>query len=231
MPTLEELSAAIIACRRCPRLVAWREQVAAEKRRSYHNQEYWGRPLPGFGDPVTRLLIVGLAPAAHGGNRTGRMFTGDRSADALFISLHRAGFANQATSRHRDDGLRLSDAYITAAVRCAPPANRPTPQELRTCQPFLEQEMALLSNVRLVVALGQIAFGACLRLAAGRGFALPRPLPRFGHGLEYRLADGWPLLLVSYHPSRQNTQTGRLTQDMLDAVFLRAREVVEGVEA
>jgi uracil-DNA glycosylase family 4 len=224
--TLEELNNEVIACRRCPRLVEWRERVAREKKRAYRDEEYWGRPLPSFGDAAAHLLIIGLAPAAHGGNRTGRMFTGDSSADALFIALHAAGFANQTTSRHRGDGLRLADAYITAAVRCAPPANKPTAEEMRACQPYLEQEIALLPNVRVVVALGKIAFDAYLRVAARRGLALPRPLPRFGHALEYRLATDWPLLLTSYHPSRQNTQTGRLTQEMLDSVFLRVRSLI-----
>jgi len=220
------LHRAVIACQSCPRLVAWREQAAHEKRRAYRSDDYWGRPLPGWGDPAARLLIVGLAPAAHGGNRTGRMFTGDRSADVLFVSLHGAGFASQTTSRHRNDGLALTDAYITAAVRCAPPGNRPTPEELRACQPWLEQEVALLPHVRVVVALGKIAFDAFLRVLAGQGIILPRPLPRFGHCVEHRL-PGAPVLLASYHPSQQNTQTGRLTQEMLNAVFWRARELVQ----
>lgn len=223
---LDNLNREVIACRRCARLVAWREQVAREKRRAYRDDEYWGKPLPGWGDPQAHLLIVGLAPAAHGGNRTGRMFTGDSSADALFIALYRAGFANQPTSRHRNDGLMLRDAYITAVVRCAPPANRPTPAELHNCQSFLEREMALLEQVQVVVALGQIAFTGYLRAVAARGPSLPQPLPRFGHGQQYHLADGLPVLLASYHPSRQNTQTGRLTQAMLDAVFLQARQII-----
>ncbi len=226
MSALDDLNNEVVSCRRCPRLVEWRERTAREKKRAYRIEGYWGRPLPGFGDPQARLLIVGLAPAAHGGNRTGRMFTGDRSAEVLFISLQRAGFANQATSRHRGDGLALHDAYISAAARCAPPGNHPTPAELAACQSYLQQEIALLSDVRVVVVLGKIAFGAYLRIAAARGVALPRPLPRFGHNNAYRLATGLPLLLTSYHPSRQNTQTGRLTQAMLDAVFLRAREVI-----
>jgi uracil-DNA glycosylase family 4 len=226
MTALDTLNEQIISCRRCPRLVEWRERVAVEKKRAYRNEEYWGRPLPGLGDPQARLLIIGLAPAAHGGNRTGRMFTGDRSADVLFIALHRAGFASQATSRHRGDGLALCDVYITAAARCAPPANHPTPDELRNCQAWMEQEIALLPTLRVVVALGQIAFAAYLRLIERRGLQLPRPLPLFGHNREHHLADGWPLLISSYHPSRQNTQTGRLTQDMLDAVFLRARDAL-----
>jgi uracil-DNA glycosylase family 4 len=223
---LAGLSEKVIACRLCPRLVAWRELVAREKKRAYRQDDYWGKPLPGWGDAQARLLIIGLAPAAHGGNRTGRMFTGDKSADTLFIALHRAGFANQETSRRRNDGLTLHDAYITAAVRCAPPDNKPTPHELHTCQPWLEQEMTLLPRVRLIVALGQIAFNAYLRVATQQGLALPRPLPRFGHALEYRLAPAWPIVLTAYHPSRQNTQTGRLTQEMLDAVFLHARDLI-----
>lgn len=224
---LDQLHAEIIACRRCPRLTEWREQTAIVRKRAYRNEEYWGKALPGFGDAHARLLIIGLAPAAHGGNRTGRMFTGDRSADALFIALHDAGFANQPTSRHRQDGLALKDAFITAAARCAPPANRPTPEELRACQPYLEQEIALLPNVQIVVALGRIAFDAYGRLLTRQGVALPRPLPRFGHGLLYRLDSRLPVLLTSYHPSRQNTQTGRLTQAMLNSVFARARDLIE----
>ena len=228
MTELEVLNTEVIACRRCPRLVEWRERVAIQKKRAYRDEEYWGRPLPGFGDPAARLLIVGLAPAAHGGNRTGRMFTGDKSADVLFIALNAAGFANQSTSRRRGDGLALSDAYITAAARCAPPANRPTPQEMDNCRPYMQREMAILPNIKVVVLLGHIAFDSYLRAVAALGMRLPRPLPRFGHALEYRLAPHGPLLLTCYHPSRQNTQTGRLTQDMLDAVFLRARALVGG---
>jgi uracil-DNA glycosylase len=223
---LDDLNEEVVSCRRCPRLVAWREQVAREKKRAYSNEEYWGRPLPGFGDPAARLLIVGLAPAAHGGNRTGRMFTGDRSADVLFISLQRAGFANQETSRHRADGLELRDAYITAVGRCAPPGNKPTPEELHNCQPFFERNIALLPQVEVVVLLGKIAFDAYLRTRAAIGQPLPRPLPAFGHNLEYRLSPASPAVLTSYHPSRQNTQTGRLTQEMLDAVFRRARKII-----
>jgi uracil-DNA glycosylase family 4 len=227
MSTLNDLNDAVISCRRCPRLVEWRERVAREKKRAYRDEEYWGRPLAGWGDPQARLLIVGLAPAAHGGNRTGRMFTGDRSADVLFIALHRAGFANQETSRHRGDGLQVHDAYITAAARCAPPGNHPTPDELRACQPWMEQEIGLLPTHKVVVTLGQIGYAAYLRAAEHMGLVLPRPLPLFGHNKVYRLADNWPLLITSYHPSRQNTQTGRLTQEMLDAVFLRAREMIK----
>lgn len=231
MSALDDLNTAVISCRRCPRLVEWRERVAQEKKRAYRHEDYWGRPLPGLGDPRARLLIVGLAPAAHGGNRTGRMFTGDSSADVLFIALHRAGFANQPMSLYRGDGLLLHDAYITAAARCAPPGNHPTPDELRACQPWLEQEITLLPTIRVVVTLGQIAFAAYLRTAEHLGLHLPRPLPLFGHNRAYRLGVGWPLVITSYHPSRQNTQTGRLTQEMLDAVFLRARdEILEHME-
>lgn len=231
MTTLAELNEQLIACRRCPRLVEWRERVAREKKRAYRDDVYWGRPLPGLGDAAARLLIVGLAPAAHGGNRTGRMFTGDSSADSLFIALHAAGFANQTTSRHRGDGLALHDAYITAAVHCAPPDNSPTPEEIRTCQFWLEQEFALLPRPRVVVTLGHIAYTAYLRVAERQGQVVPRPRPPFGHNCAYQLADGGPLLITCYHPSRQNTQTGRLTQEMLNAVFLRARRVLDGAPA
>jgi uracil-DNA glycosylase len=221
---LDRLTARLVRCRACPRLVAHRERVARERVARFRGQAYWGRPVPGFGDPAARLLVVGLAPAAHGGNRTGRIFTGDESGNWLFAALHRAGFANQATSLHRGDGLLLHDAYITQAARCAPPGNHPTPDELRACQPWMQQEIRLLSSVKVVVTLGQIGFAAYLRTVEQMGLVLPRPLPLFGHNKAYRLADDWPLLVTSYHPSRQNTQTGRLTQEMLDAVFLRVRE-------
>jgi len=220
--TLPQLQEEIVACRRCPRLVAHREQIAREKKRQYRQWEYWGKPMPSFGDPRARVLVVGLAPAAHGGNRTGRMFTGDKSGDFLYQTLYRFGFANQPTARHREDGLRLSDLYITAVVRCAPPGNRPTREELANCHPYFLQELELLQNVKVVVALGQIAFDACLKAFQQRGLFLPRPKPTFGHGRVYSLADG-PLLVASYHPSRQNTQTGRLTQKMFDAVFEEVR--------
>ena len=214
----------IVACRACPRLVAWREQVAREKRAAYRDWEYWGRPVPGFGDPGARLVIVGLAPAAHGANRTGRVFTGDRSGDWLFGALHRAGFANQPTAEHRDDGLELLDAYVLAAVRCAPPKNRPTTEERDQCRPYLERELALLPNRRVLLALGGWALGV---LASVEDL---RPRPKFGHGAEFDLGDGGTLL-CSYHPSQQNTFTGRLTQPMFDAVFTRARELVGGAPA
>jgi uracil-DNA glycosylase family 4 len=196
--------------------------MAREKVRRYRDVEYWGRPVPGFGDPAARLLVVGLAPAAHGGNRTGRIFTGDRSGDFLYRALHRAGFANQPTSTDRDDGLRLSDCYITAAARCAPPENKPSPTELRRCRPFLLEELALLQHVQVIVALGQIAHQACLQALEASGVGLPSPRPRFGHGQVACLQEGL-VLLASYHPSQQNTQTGRLTDAMFQQIFQTAR--------
>jgi uracil-DNA glycosylase family 4 len=219
-----ELETQICACRRCPRLVAWREQVARERRAAFADQQYWGRPVPGFGDPAARVLLLGLAPAAHGANRTGRMFTGDRSGDFLFAALWRTGFANQPESRMRGDGLELNGAWVTAAVRCAPPANRPTPAEREQCLPWSVQEMRLLSDVRVVVCLGAFAWDAALRLTAalaGPGFVRPRPRPRFGHGAE--LAGERYALIGCYHPSQQNTFTGKLTEPMIDAVLERAR--------
>jgi uracil-DNA glycosylase family 4 len=213
----------VTACRRCPRLVDWREEVARVKRASFADQDYWGRPVPGFGDPRARLLVVGLAPAAHGGNRTGRIFTGDRSGDWLFAALHRAGFANQPTSVARDDGLELRDMFVAAAVRCAPPANRPLPSERDNCLPYLVRELELLSRVRVIICLGSFAWDAALRLLAARGVPAPRPRPRFGHAAEAML--GSYRLLGSYHPSQQNTFTGKLTEAMFDAVFERAREL------
>lgn len=220
---LEGLQKEVIACRQCPRLVAWRERVAREKRARYRAEAYWGRPLPSFGDPAARVLVIGLAPAAHGGNRTGRMFTGDGSADWLARALHVAGFANQPTSRRRDDGFALTDAYITAAVRCAPPANKPTRQEFANCHPYLVRELGLLARIRVVVALGRLAFDGFLAACPALGIHLPRPRPQFGHGRVHRLG---PLTLIaSYHPSQQNTQTGRLTTAMLHRVFRRARRL------
>ncbi|HEX7290439.1 MAG TPA: uracil-DNA glycosylase [Conexibacter sp.] len=222
---LAALDAEVVACRRCPRLVDWRERVAAEKRAAFADQRYWGRPITGFGDPAARILVLGLAPAAHGGNRTGRVFTGDRSGDWLFASMWRCGLANQPQSVSRDDGLELRGAYVTAAVRCAPPANKPLPAERDACFPYLVRELELLRDVRVVVCLGGFAWEAALRArAAVRGEPPPRPKPRFGHGAELR-APGRLALLGCYHPSQQNTFTGRLTEPMTDAVFLRAREL------
>jgi uracil-DNA glycosylase len=218
---LGRVAAEVTRCRRCPRLVAWRELVAREKRAAFRDQEYWGRPVPGFGDPAARLLLVGLAPAAHGGNRTGRIFTGDRSGDWLFASLHRTSFANQPRSVHRDDGLALRDCYITAPVKCAPPDNKPLPEERDDCAPWLDAELALLPTIRVVVALGAYAWDVALR-----HLGPVRPKPRFAHAAEAAL-PGDRVLLGSYHVSQQNTQTGRLTAGMLDAVFQRARELLE----
>jgi uracil-DNA glycosylase len=208
------------ACRRCPRLVAWRERVAVERRAAFAGERYWGRPVAGFGDPSAGVLIVGLAPAAHGGNRTGRIFTGDRSGDFLFGALYRAGMANQPTSVARHDGLRLTGAYVAAVVRCAPPANRPAPDERDACLPYLVRELALLPELRVVLALGAFAWDGALRALEGAGHATPRPRPRFGHGSE--AAVGPYVLLGSFHPSQQNTFTGKLTPAMLDAVLVRA---------
>ena len=215
---LGALSVRIASCRLCPRLVKHREASAADPPRRYRGEEYWARPLPGFGDPEARVLIVGLAPAAHGGNRTGRMFTGDRSGDWLFRALHEAGLANQPTSVHAGDGLRLTGAYITAALRCAPPANQPRPIEMRRCQPYLLEELTLLKDVRVVVALGKIGWDAYLRARRAAGLPLPRPLPRFGHAARSAMPDG-TVLLGSFHPSQQNTFTGKLTRPMLRYVF------------
>jgi uracil-DNA glycosylase family 4 len=212
---LEVLAREITSCRSCPRLVAWREQVAIERRAAFRHEVYWGRPVPGFGDPDATTIVVGLAPAAHGANRTGRVFTGDRSGDWLFAALHRAGYANQPESRTADDGLRLRGAWVAAAVRCAPPANRPTPDERDRCLPYLRRELDLLSHGRVLVALGQFAFDVVCRLEG------VRPRPRFGHGVE--VAAGTRTVIGCYHPSQQNTFTGRLTEPMLDAVLGRAR--------
>jgi uracil-DNA glycosylase family 4 len=209
-------------CVRCPRLVAWREAVAREKRASFADETYWGRPVPGFGDPDAKLLVLGLAPAAHGGNRTGRVFTGDRSGDWLYRALHRAGYANQPTSTHTDDGLRLNDAYITAVVKCAPPANKPLPQERDNCLPYLLDEIRLLENLRVIVCLGSFAWDGALRALAQLGHTT-KPKPKFGHLSEAIV--GPYTLLGSYHPSQQNTFTGKLTEPMLDAVFAGARSL------
>ncbi len=218
MSDLSALEAEVIACRRCPRLVAWREEVARVKRAAFIDEEYWGRPLPGFGDPEARVLVLGLAPAAHGGNRTGRIFTGDRSGDWLFAALWRAGYANQPQSVSRDDGLALRDCFVAAAVRCAPPANRPLPSERDNCLPYAARELELLGRLRAIVCLGGFAWDAALRLLGP-----VRPRPKFGHGAEAVVAKY--TLLGCYHPSQQNTFTGKLTEPMLDDVFTRAREL------
>jgi uracil-DNA glycosylase family 4 len=217
MDSLQRVHDEVVDCFKCPRLVAWREEVAREKRASFREQSYWGRPVPGFGDPAARLVIVGLAPAAHGGNRTGRIFTGDRSGDWLYRSLYRTGFASQPTSVSKDDGLRLTDAYIAAAVRCAPPANKPLPEERANCLPYLGRELRLL-DWRVVVALGAFAMQAIASLLE------LRPRPRFGHGVEVAL-PGDRTLLCSFHPSQRNTFTGLLTEQMFDGIFLRAAEL------
>jgi uracil-DNA glycosylase len=220
---LRELEREVVSCRRCPRLVAWREEVARVKRASYAGEEYWAKPLPGFGDPDAKVLLLGLAPAAHGGNRTGRIFTGDRSGDWLFGALYRTAFANQPSSVSRDDGLRLTGAYVTAAVRCAPPANRPLPTERDNCLPYLVRELSLLEAVRVIVTLGSFAWDAALRAVRAVGEPIPKPRPRFGHGATAEI--GRFTLLGCYHPSQQNTFTGKLTAPMIDAVLTRAREL------
>jgi uracil-DNA glycosylase family 4 len=220
-----QLNAEIVACTACSRLVQWREKVAQEKRRAFRDWDYWGRPVPGFGDRQARLVIIGLAPAAHGANRTGRMFTGNGSGDTLTAALHRAGFANQPTSRHREDGLHLQDAFLTAVARCAPPKNKPTREEMDNCQGYLVRELALLSSTRVVLTLGRIAFDRYRRLLQKQSASLPRL--GFHHGVCYRLEPPLPALVVSYHPSRQNTQTGRLTEEMLDGVFGQVRRLLD----
>lgn len=220
--TWQELDSQLADCRLCPRLTAWREEMARLKRRAYRDWDYWGKPVPGFGDRAGRVLVVGLAPGAHGSNRTGRMFTGDASGDFLYPALHKAGFANQADSAERGDGLALRDLYITAVCRCAPPDNKPTPEEMRTCQPYLQAELHLLRNLQGIVALGAIGFNGVLNAYRAMGFDLPALA--FGHGAFYALGGSLPWLLVSYHPSRQNTQTGRLTEVMFDDIWNTCRE-------
>jgi uracil-DNA glycosylase len=219
--SLDRLCRDVCDCRRCPRLVSWREQVALDKRASYRDQEYWGRPITGFGDAAARILVLGLAPAAHGANRTGRVFTGDRSGDWLFRSMHRAGLANQPESVSVDDGLELRDAWVTAAVKCAPPDNKPLPAERDECRPFMRRELALLGEVRVVVCLGAFAYGvACQEFGV-------TPRPKFGHLAEVPTPGDGPALVCSFHPSQQNTFTGRLTEPMLDAVFVRAVQLAD----
>ncbi|MCP9450159.1 MAG: uracil-DNA glycosylase [Nitrospira sp.] len=226
MNTLTALNNAIIECADCPRLTVYRRSVAETKRRQFMSWDYWGRPVPGFGDEGARLYVLGLAPAAHGGNRTGRIFTGDRSGDWLYEALHRYGFANQVSSIHRDDGLVLTDCYVGATVRCAPPGNKPALDEIERCRRFLREEIRLLRNVRVVVTLGKLAFDQYLKTCKLEGLDIPSPLPRFRHGANYRLPWG-VLLLGSYHPSQQNTFTGKLTRPMFHAVFRTARNAIE----
>ena len=225
MGGLQQLQQTITACRKCPRLVRWRQAVAKAPPRRYQGQTYWAKPLPGFGDFDASLLIVGLAPAAHGGNRTGRIFTGDRSGDWLYGALHAAGFANQPESIHRDDGLKLTDCYVTAAVRCAPPENKPSRAEFERCRSYLVEEIELFSRLRVVVALGKIAFDSFLAAYQETGGAVPKPRPRFGHGASMVLPNGLTLI-CSYHPSQQNTFTGKLTRPMFDGIFEKAKAVL-----
>ncbi len=224
---LAALNEEITACRKCPQLVAYREKVAREKRRAFREWTYWGRPVPGFGDPAAHLLILGLAPAAHGANRTGRMFTGDRSGDFLYAALHKAGFANQPTSAHREDGLRLKNAYITATCRCAPPDNKPLPEEISNCRGYLEREMEILKP-KAVLALGKIAWDAYLEILKQGGVIASHGLYKFAHGAEAEVAVGTPRLFGVYHPSQQNTQTGRVTPAMYARVLRRIRRFLEG---
>jgi uracil-DNA glycosylase family 4 len=222
--TLATLGKEIVQCRRCPRLVTWREEVAAKKRRAYQEWTYWGKPVPGFGDPQAQVLVVGLAPGAHGSNRTGRMFTGDASGEFLYAALHRAGLANQPTSTHREDGLRLTSIFITAVCRCVPPDNKPHPQEIKSCLPYLQMEINYLEEIQGVVALGRIAFEQVIRLYLGG--RTPHQEFVFRHAGRYELGDGLPWLIASYHPSRQNTQTGRLTSTMFDEVWSEAQKAL-----
>ena len=225
---IERLNRRVVGCRQCPRLVRWREACASKPPRRYLGENYWAKPLAGFGDPEARLLIVGLAPAAHGGNRTGRMFTGDRSGDWLYGALHHAGFANQPNSDHRGDGLKLSDCYITAAVHCAPPLNKPSLIEFKRCRPYLVEELDLMrEQLSAVIVLGKIAFDSFLKAYQESGGTISKPRPKFGHGVSTRLLGG-PLLICSYHPSQQNTFTGKLTRPMFQSIFTQARTVLSG---
>jgi uracil-DNA glycosylase family 4 len=226
MNRLRQLQQTVTACRKCPRLVRWRQAVAKKPPRRYQGQKYWAKPLPGFGDRAAQLLIVGLAPAAHGGNRTGRLFTGDRSGDWLYGALHTAGFANQPESVHRDDGLQLTGCYITAAVRCAPPENKPSRIEFERCRPYLVKEIELFKSVRVVIVLGKIAFDSFLAAYQESGGIVPKPRPRFGHGASIVLSNGL-ILICSYHPSQQNTFTGKLTQPMFDSIFEKAKAALQ----
>jgi uracil-DNA glycosylase family 4 len=225
---LAVLQEKIVRCRRCPRLIEYCREIARQKRRAYLDWDYWGRPVPSFGDPAARVLVIGLAPGAHGSNRTGRMFTGDASGNLLYRVLYSTGFASAPTSLSRQDGLVLKDLYITAAVRCAPPGNKPAPGELANCRPYLKEELRLLRNVRVVVSLGKLAHDVYLGILQSGGAIARRSLYPFGHGLGYQLPNGLPLLLASYHPSQQNTSTGKLTEAMLRAIFQRAREALAG---
>jgi uracil-DNA glycosylase family 4 len=224
---LQILADEVVGCTACPRLTVYRRKVAEVKRRAYRDWEYWGKPVPPFGDPQARMLIIGLAPAAHGGNRTGRMFTGDRSGDFLYRALYETGFASQPESRSRDDSQKLTDAYITAAVRCAPPDNKPTPDEFRTCRQYLERELVLLKNLQCVVALGKLAFDTYLGILRDNGTIRSRAAYKFGHNVQYEI-PGAAVLVGSYHPSQQNTSTGKLTAEMLRQVFERARTICSG---
>jgi len=227
---LRVLNAEVVACRQCPRLVAYREKVAREKRRAYRESEYWGKPVPGFGDPQAQVLILGLAPGAHGSNRTGRPFTGDSSGNFLYPVLYATGFASQPNATHRGDGLRLIDAYITATVRCAPPHNKPTPQEIANCAGYLERELEILGKVKVVVALGRIGFEAYLNHLKRKGLLKSKAGFVFAHGAQYKMPDG-KTLLISYHPSNQNTQTGKLTREMFTEIFRQARKLLAGGKA
>jgi uracil-DNA glycosylase len=223
--SLQSIRADITACRRCARLVAWREEVARVKRRAYQDWEYWGKPVPGYGDPMARVLVIGLAPAAHGANRTGRVFTGDGSGDFLFPALYRAGFANQPHSTHQEDGLQVRDVYFVSICRCAPPANKPLPGEIENCRPHMLAEIGQLTEIQGIVALGKIAFDNILTVYRQQGYEVPRL--EFGHNILHTLGEGLPWLLASYHPSRQNTQTGKLTAEMFDQVWQRAACLIE----